>query len=574
MDRIIGRWWYTFFLICSSWMYAGMSLQVVDTQGVPLEQVATGQPFRLEVTVTDVSSFSQYPHVAGVEKFAVRNAGMRITTVNGRTTAHYSYELRIDTPGAYILGPAEFTIRGNTFSSNKINIRVADETIAQTTTPEKSKRKHETAFIRLTTDKQQVVAGERIACQLRFYFTDPRLGLKQLIMQESKQITRKPMRGPFTGKETINGVVYNYAEWTWDSYIKNAGRHVIPAYGVDYEREVEEDRSYWGGFSRFFGKQVEQKRIYSNAVTLQVDSLPVQDDIQGIGTFSYFEVSAHPSVAKQGEGIIIALELAGNGNIHEVAIPQLHGVPNELRYYESKQAVEEPEEKDDLYKKRFEFVVQGLKTGSWQLPSQTFTYYDVENRKVRTIKTAPLTLTIMPGIAKAAAPLDDDLSAEKKAIAPLHEQGPWHAAPSPWRFSWGMILLLMLLPIALLIGRGMMLHFRRRVKVPYEIIREKYAFSHARKQFNTLRRERNARKLYALFVELIANKCKVSLGSVTAPFIAIYLKNKKVPEDAIEQWNIFFKTITERAYGSSHAQIDEELFKQAEQWLNDLQKTL
>ena len=123
MDRIIGRWWYTFFLICSSWMYAGMSLQVVDTQGVPLEQVATGQPFRLEVTVTDVSSFSQYPHVAGVEKFAVRNTGMRITTVNGRTTAHYSYELRIDTPGSYILGPAEFTIRGNTFSSNKINIR-------------------------------------------------------------------------------------------------------------------------------------------------------------------------------------------------------------------------------------------------------------------------------------------------------------------------------------------------------------------------------------------------------------------------------------------------------------------
>jgi hypothetical protein len=577
MDRIIGKWWYALLLV-SSWMYAGMNLRVVDTRGALLEQVATGQPFNVEVIVTDISVFNKYPVVAGLDQFTVKNSGMRITTINGQTTAQYMYEVRIDTPGTYVLGPAQLEVRGNTFASNKVTIRVADETIIRPTSTSNSAKtsaKQEPAFVRFTTDKQQVVEGERIGCRLRFYFTDSRLSLKQLIMQDNKQISRTAMRGPFTGTEVINGTTYNYAEWDWDSYIKQAGRHVLPAYGIDYERESEDRSSAWGGFSRFFGRQIEQKRIYSNAVSMQVDPLPNKKGIQGIGSFSYLEISAQPSVAKQGEGIIINLELAGDGNMHEVTIPQLVGVPKELRCYESKQSIEEPEEKGDLYKKRFEFVVQGLKTGSWELPAQAFTYYDVNDRTTRTLKTAPLTITIMPGIVKASAQSDDsNSSADKKMIAPLDEKGSAQANSSGWQLSWGMIWFLALLPIALLVLRGMMIHFRRRVKVPYELIREKYAFSHARKQFEKLRAQRDARRLYALFVELIANKCKTSLAGVTTPFIAMQLKQKGLADDTIEQWNLFFKTITERAYGSHEAQQDEELFKQAERWLNELQKIL
>lgn len=575
MDKIIGKWWCAL-LVISSWMYAGMNLRVVDTRGALLEQVATGQPFNVEVIITDISVFNKYPVVVGLDQFTVKNSGMRITTVNGQTTAQYTYEVRIDTPGNYILGPAHLELRGNTYSSNKVSIRVADETIIRpSSTSVKTHGKQEPAFVRFTTNKQHVVEGERIGCRLRFYFTDSRLALKQLIMQDNKQITRTTMRGPFTGNEDINGTTYNYAEWEWDSYIKEAGRHVLPAYGVDYERESEDRGSAWGGFSRFFGRQIEQKRIYSNAVSVQVDPLPAKKGIQGVGSFSYLEISAQPSVAKQGEGIIISLELAGDGNMHEVSIPQLVGVPKELRCYESKQAIEEPEEEGDLYKKRFEFVVQGLKTGSWELPAQTFTYYDVNDRATRTLKTAPLTITIMPGIVKAPAQSDDSqCGPDKKIIAPLDEHGKAQAQSSGWQLSWGMIWFLAVLPIALLVLRGMMIHFRRRVKVPYELIREKYAFSHARKQFEKLRAQSDASRLYALFVELIANKCKISLGAVTAPFIAMQLKQKGIADDTVEQWNLFFKTITERAYGADETQQDEELFKQAERWLNELQKTL
>jgi len=122
--------------------------------------------------------------------------------------------------------------------------------------------------------------------------------------------------------------------------------------------------------------------------------------------------------------------------------------------------------------------------------------------------------------------------------------------------------------------RGMMLHFRTRVKIPYELIREKYAFSHAKKQFAKLKAERNAQRLYALFIELMANKCKTSLAAITLPFIMLRLQQAAVQEDRIEEWNTFFKYITERAYGTATGEIDEQLFKQAEQWLEDLQKVL
>lgn len=573
MGKIIGNWFYIVVLLCSGALNGAMTLRVLDQNGVPLEQVAVGNPFQLEVALTDVNSFSTYPTIRGIERFGVKNSGMRITTVNGHTSATYSYELRIDVPGEHLLGPAELTVGHTTFRSNSIAIRVDDETIAQTAVPAQKKQKYEPAFIRLTTDKQRAVEGERIGCKLRFYFTDPRIALKQLIMQESKQITRQPMRGPFTGTETINGITYDYAEWQWDAYVHAAGRHVIPAYGVDYEREIEQERNYWGGFARFFGNHVERKRIYSNAVSMQVDPLPITDGIQGVGTFSYLHVSAQPSVAKQGEGMIIAVELAGRGNMHEVNIAALQGMPSELRFYESKQSLIEPQTSTDLYKKRFEFVVQGLKTGSWDLPAQSFTYYDVEARAVRTIQSAPLTITIMPGVAPAALSLDD-FTPNKKPVAALHEQGPWYPAAKAWKLSWLTIVLLIMLPIALLITRGMMMHFKKRVKVPYELIREKYAFSHAKARFAKLKQEQDVRRLYALFIELIASKCKTSLATITVPFIMMHLKNKAMAEDKVEKWNQFFKTITERAYAANKSEIDEELFKQAEQWLNDLQNIL
>lgn len=131
-----------------------------------------------------------------------------------------------------------------------------------------------------------------------------------------------------------------------------------------------------------------------------------------------------------------------------------------------------------------------------------------------------------------------------------------------------------MLPIALLITRGMMMHFKKRVKVPYELIREKYAFSHAKARFAKLKQEQDVRRLYALFIELIASKCKTSLATITVPFIMMHLKNKAMAEDKVEKWNQFFKTITERAYAANKSEIDEELFKQAEQWLNDLQNIL
>lgn len=574
MDKIIGKYFFLSIIFCSSFLNAGMSLRIMDSDGMPLEQAGAGQPFKLEVTLSDISSFSKYPTIKGTEQFDMHTSGMRISTVNGKTTATYSYRIQIDEPGYHIIGPAELQVGRNRFVSNTLSVRVDDSAIAQTRLSKKAVRhKQSPAFMRLTTEKQNVVTGERIGCRLRFYFTDQRIALKQIILQESKQIDRSQMRGPFTGTEKIDGTTYHYAEWTWDSYASAAGRQMIPAYGVDYEQEVEQDRQFWGGFARFFGNRIERKRIYSNAVSLQVAPLPAHEDIQSVGSFSYLHLSAQPSAAKQGEGIIITVELAGDGNMHAITMPKLQKVPSELKYYESKQSIIEPRDQSEQYKKRFEFVVQGLKTGSWEIPAQQFTYYDVKQKRVKTVQSAPLTVTIMPGSAKAIMPFDDNRP-DKKPIAHLHEKGPWYPASEGWRLSWWMIILLMITPIALLIMRGMMLHFRTRVKIPYELIREKYAFSNAKKRFAKLKAERDAQRLYALFIELMANKCKTSLAAITVPFIMLRLQQAAVQENRIEEWNQFFKHITERAYGTATGEIDEQLFKQAEQWLEDLQKVL
>src|SRR5688572_19538771 len=47
-------------------------------------------------------------------------------------------------------------------------------------------------------------------------------------------------------------------------------------------------------------------------------------------------------------------------------------------------------------KYNFEFIIQGLLNGEWQIPSQDFTFFDVGSRTYKTLQTMPLSLMIMP----------------------------------------------------------------------------------------------------------------------------------------------------------------------------------
>ena len=169
---------------------------------------------------------------------------MHIGMINGHTTATYSYEVVITKPQTYKIGPAIFPSGNNNYISNTITLNVA-QAGAQAAQDNAKSEKESSIFLRFFIDKETAFVGERVPCRLRLYSTDTSLSLKQLLVQEAKQFSTKQFSGPVTGVEKLNGTSFNYAEWSWDLYSNESGAQVIPAYGVDYEKRVEQRRDHF-----------------------------------------------------------------------------------------------------------------------------------------------------------------------------------------------------------------------------------------------------------------------------------------------------------------------------------------
>ncbi len=577
MGKIVGR--LLWLLVYCSSISAAISLRILDTDHSPLVQAAAGRPFLVEVAIHDLHTtmLGQSPQVEGLDNFVVKNTGVRISTINSKVTAKYTFEVRGDTPGTYTIGPATFTDNNKQEISNTVRMVVGTEHIESSGG---SQQKKETSvLLRLSVNKERVVVGERVHCWLRFYYADPTLSLQRFIEHDTKDIHRKKMVGPRGGKESLNGVAYEYVEWECDIFPQKTGRVTIPAYGADYEEEMEERDNFWGGLGRFLGNHSITKRVYSNAVSLEVDPLPTSDKpIQGVGHFTALSLSAKPAVAKQGEGIVVTLEITGDGDPDAIDITTLENIPSTLRFYSSNCGVVEPVKEGEMFKKRYEFIVQGLKTGNWEIPVQSFYYFDTKYRKLHTLKTAPLSITIMPSTKKTIKIEDRDdevgeVAQQSQDIAPICKEWSTEGVPE-WRLPWILFLLLFFIPFVwllyALIARIRMYH----AQASYQVRRSQKAFITAKKRLEIAKRHTNARDLYTLFIELFADRWHISSASISADEITQQLQKRGLNDEQCALWNDFFSRIAERAFGVQRGNDDNYLFEKAEQWIEQLERFL
>src|SRR5262245_25157582 len=129
MGKIVGNGCFFILLFSVALLNANISLRVLDTDRSPLVQAGVGRPFLIEVSLQDVRTIGQPPVVKGLDQFVVRNSGVRITTMNSKVTAKYTFEVAIDKPGTYTIGPAMVTDKNQQESSQTVRLIVGNEQI-------------------------------------------------------------------------------------------------------------------------------------------------------------------------------------------------------------------------------------------------------------------------------------------------------------------------------------------------------------------------------------------------------------------------------------------------------------
>lgn len=578
MGKIVGKLFlFIFFLLFLVPLYAQIKLRALNTAGNSLQQACVGEPFMLEVEIIGARNSMQVPTIVGLDHFVAKRTGLYMHTVNGRSIIKYSYRVRIDQVGTYDIGPAIVVDHSKKQSSNILTVTVSDEPVTQTTTTKKTERTDEKELLCLLVDNNKVVVGQKVTCALRFYYNNHAIELKQIGKPEIDDCSIKNVQGPYNGMELINGVQYKYIEWRWHLYPLQSGEKIIPAYSADFD--VRPKRAYaLSGFAILFGSNTERKRVYSNAVRIQVDPLPPYDGmVQAVGDFKKIEASVKPAVVKKGEAMVLAIELEGDGDLAEIEVPQLDDLPKQLKYYKSGSSIIEPTNSNKLPKKRFEFIVQGIECGEWEIAKQLFTYFDVHSHSYKTLQTVPLAVTIVPNTT--ATKFLKQKSEKKKnggvqdveSIFPINSQGPWHPIKQRRPMNWRLFCFLSSIPLGLwfyqILWVWMTRYWYRSRSLRW---RKKSAFCVARKRLKKAANCQDVTQIYQIFVTLIAACCNESTAQISSLFIRQQLHKAGFSENIIIMWNDFFTRATEYAFTTNNKNKSSYVafFKQGEQWIN------
>ncbi len=575
MDRIVGKSLILLLVLFVSSSYAAIELRALSMNGEDFEQAEVGQPFILEVMVSDSGGSLHVPTIKGLERFAAKRTGLYMSSINGKSTTKYTYQVRIDKSGIYEIGPAIADYNGNAMQSESLTVTVGDSQVTGKQNKEVSQASQK-ALLRLSVDSNDVVVGQKVSGTLRFYYNDSSLELKHIIQPDMIGFMVKNSRGPRIGKAQVNNSSYHYAEWEWDLYPTKAGELIIPAYGADFAIPSKRDH-FFGGFSILLGSRTERKRVYSNAVKLHVDALPAYDGhVHAIGKFERLRATIKPGVAKEGEGMVLTFEVEGHGNLEEMQSPTMHGIPKELKYYDSNSVVINPESANDMPKKQFEFIVQGLACGDWEIPKQSFTYFDIVTRSYKSLHSAPLMVTIVPGAGAKIPKVSSHYTRGNKfnseddgnKLLPINTKGPWYPTHERFSFPWWVFNVCVALPLIFLMVPRM--HRRVRVRLKNRPSKKRI-FSTARTQL----KKASDKDVYTIFIQLMADYFGKSRSQISPEDIETYLCNTALLEHDIVLWRQFFDRVSQVAFGTEKTkQVSKEFFKVAEQWIDRLEKVL
>jgi hypothetical protein len=544
--------------------YPDIILKITTMEGTALQEVGAGQPFLLNVIVDNVQDTTQHPTLQNIENIFIRQSGYHMTTINNVSTLTYQYNVRIDNPGIYTIGPARITESDKTLESKPLTVRVSD---AQKIN---AKKNTATTFVRITTDKSSLFMGQKIVIHVTFYTSDDAVSLQTLHEPESiadAGFVLKQRSGPTTGTETLHKITYRFARWDYQVTTNKEGVLTLPAFAADYSAPSRNDM-----LSFFFTVGNSIKRIYSNSLAVNSIALPQApaNASSFIGTVREFTAGIDPAHARVGQAAVLTLTLIAQGDFENSNF-NLQDMPRACKWYVSKHQETPWSLVADYSKYTQEFIIQPLESGEFQIPSQSFTYFDATQRSYKTIKSNSLNFTVsgtMPVISPTTQipHISEEPTSALSPIAPFAQYNALQQVPRfyfPWFWYWAAVSMLLISWLATnLAGTLFKNIFSLRLYNPY---------ARARKNIQSIEINHRYQGLYLVFIQLFAIVLHTKSNQITGDNIAHYLRTAGLSQTLLQEWELFFSTLTQIVYAQD-APVYSEIILQSVQWVDILEK--
>lgn len=521
-------------------------LHAKTTKGVPTEQVFVGEPFWIEVVVIGGDKVLKGPSIANLSREMILETGVN-HTIRPSSNMHetqYKYLVRFDQPDIITLGPAAVLTEQGIVKSAKLMLTIKkNDSLGAHRAP---------AFIaELMLDKEKIMLGEKISYRLRLYY-DAHHAHIQSAHPANFPGDSQDFVGT-AGEEMRQGKRYAFIEWKGAWYPEKTGTLSIPPVRIDYQLHDETL------FGQFFAKN-DYQHVYTNRATITVDPLPPsKEPLQAVGHITAFSARISPEEGNIGDALVLELELVGSGNFEKIKTPQLQ-LPKSLTFYESERNVTEKNAETTC---RFSFIVQGLQEGTWEIPGQSFTYFDTQTRHIVTLTTVPLSVTIRSvpsSVAMSPVAYDEpilDISDTKKPTG----YSLWN-----WWLPWKLFVALMLFPLVGLLIYGLWLlwlFYQAYYEYPWY---KKRAMQRALRMLQR-KGQQYPSHIYGILLHFFAELDRKNPALYTASDVECYAQRVLLAEAIAQDWKLFWQRVLAVRFGPQDMYDTAMLYDQTAQWI-------
>lgn len=404
----------TIFFICQMLLFIGLlpaNAEITVDASLSAQSFPVDRAARLTITVSGSRSAEvQMVEVEGL-RFHNRGQSSQVSITNGNYSSSISNNFIIEPlrPGTYTIPPISVIAGKTTVRTKAITLEVTP--LGQSQSSNKGGTDNETdeseiAFIRCTKISKHY-SGEVVPITIKAYFNQKyRANINSLPVLKTDGVVMSPLSNkPDQTQEQLNGKIYSVLRWDTALSGVKTGKHPV-LFELDATLNIPQKRqmSPFGGnslfddsfFNSFFGG-LQQKpiKVISPELHFEVVELPTEDQPENftgaVGDF-HLTTSTSQRQVEIGEPITLTIEIDGKGNFDRVDPPDFPTSPNWKTYtptsdYSSQGNVISGE-------KRFEQAIVAKNSTLSQIPSLSFSYFDPEEERYKTITSAPIAVNI------------------------------------------------------------------------------------------------------------------------------------------------------------------------------------
>ena len=586
------------------------------------KQVVVGRPFQLTYSVNQRSRDLRAPEFTDFDVLSGPYTSTSSSTsfVNGKRTSSfeqtYTYMLMAQKEGTFTIGPATVKVDGENIQSNGVRIQVLPED--EETSPQPSPQgrgqssgqsssqssanpsgsvSSENLFVRTIASKTRVHEQEALMVTYKLYFAN--VDVAQLtnntklpeftgfLKQELEQGEIQTELEHYNGRNYQTAVLYRTI-----LYPQHSGDIKIDPANFEAVLRVQVQQRPRSIFDDFFGSYTNVTRMLTApGVTIHVAALPGGKPAGfsgGVGRFTLTPTISQTEL-QTNDAVTIRLDISGSGNMKLLKTPAIEW-PEGFEPYDPKVTNNFNTTTAGVSgTKSIEYLAIPRSAGEYTIPAVHFSYFDIDEKKYKTLSTPEYTIRVKRGAGEPSAAGEQpsgvvsytqkedikQLGSDIRYIdTKLVESRKTKVGSYSYRYLWLWYV------IPLIIAMVLLVVLRKQIKEAADITRMRYKHANkvAQKRLKAAAAALKANDKDHFYEEIeraawtyLSDRLSIPTADLNKENIASILRQKGVAEERIQEVMSVLSTAEFARYAPATDHAMDDLYRDTTNLINNLE---